>query len=214
MREMNDLLPNVALEKHAIVGAGLTWKRIYGGSTGIRPEQKQPGDIPETTPWKALPLIPVWDKEAVQTYHKEFDRHKGESVLTDTNSLTTLELDQYDEYYCYGMQIREMDHPYLLSPPDLPVTGATSTTADTVKVMAFHGITYSHQGLTDPAIMPEYVRQVRENHCAILRHATLEPELPRWAFLRKGPIQLVLGWGLPMLVVWACRETPNWMNQR
>ena len=186
MREMNDLLPNVALEKHAIIGAGLTWKRIYGGSTGIRPEQKQPGDIPETTPWKALPLIPVWDKEAVPTYHKEFDRHKGESVLTDTNSLTTLELDQYDEYYCYGMQIREMDHPYLLSPPSLPVTGATSTTADTVKVMAFHGITYSHQGLTDPAIMPEYVRQVRENHCAILRYATLEPELPRWAFLRKG----------------------------
>ena len=186
MREMNDLLPNVALEKHAIVGAGLTWKRIYGGSTGIRPEQKQPGDIPETTPWKALPLIPVWDQEAVQTYHKEFDRHKGESVRTDTNSLTTLQLDQYDEYYSYGMRIREMDHPYLLSPPDLPVTGATSTTADTVKVMAFHGITYSHQGLTDPAIMPEYVRQVRENHSAILRHATLEPELPRWAFLRKG----------------------------
>ena len=79
MREMNDLLPNVALEKHAILGAGLTWKRIYGGSTGIRPEQKQPGDIPETTPWKALPLIPVWDKAAVPTYHKEFDRHQGQS---------------------------------------------------------------------------------------------------------------------------------------
>ena len=107
---------------------------------------------------------------------------KGEAVLTDTNRLTTLELDQYDEYYCYGMQIREMDHPYLLSPPDLPVTGATTTTADTVKVTAFHGITYSHQGLTDPAIMPEYVRQVRENHCAILRYATLDPELPRWGF--------------------------------
>ena len=53
-------------------------------------------------------------------------------------------------------------------------------------MMAFHGITYSHQALTDPAIMPEYVRQVRENHCAILRYATLEPELPRWAFLQKG----------------------------
>ena len=62
MREMHDLLPNVALEKHAIVGAGLTWKRIFGSSTGVRPEQKQPGDIPETTPWKALPLIPVWDE--------------------------------------------------------------------------------------------------------------------------------------------------------
>ena len=29
MREMHDLLPNVALEKHAITGAGLTWKRIH-----------------------------------------------------------------------------------------------------------------------------------------------------------------------------------------
>ena len=68
----------------------------------------------------------------------------------------------------------------------MPVTGATRTSSDTVKVMAFHGITYSHQGLTDPAIMPEYVRQVREIHYAILRYATLHPELPRWAFLRKG----------------------------
>ena len=73
-----------------------------------------------------------------------------------------------------------------MSPPALPVEGATSTDAETVKVLAFHGITYSHRGLSDPAIMPEYVRQVRENHIAILRFATLEPELPRWAFLRKG----------------------------
>ena len=186
MREMHDLLPNVALEKHAIVGAGLTWKRIYGSSTGIRPEQKQPGDVPDTTPWKALPLIPVWDEYAVQTYHKEFDRHKGESVLTQWNYLTTQEMEQYNEFYCYGMRIREMDHPYLLSPPAVPVAGATSDAVDTVKVMAFHGITYSHPGLMDPAIMPEYARQVRENHIAILRFATLEPELPRWAFLRKG----------------------------
>ena len=34
--------------------------------------------------------------------------------------------------------------------------------------------------------MPEYVRQVREVHCAILRYATVDPELPRWAFIRKG----------------------------
>ena len=47
---MHDMLPHVALEKHAIVGAGLTWKRIHGSSTGIRPEQKQPGDVPDTTP--------------------------------------------------------------------------------------------------------------------------------------------------------------------
>ena len=169
-----------------MLGAGLTWKRIYGGSTGIRPEQKKPGDVPETTPWKALPLIPVWDKEAVKTYHREFERHQGEPVLTNVNLMTNLEMEQYDENVCYGMKIPPMDHPYMMSPPKVPVTGATRTSSDTVKVMAFHGITYSHQGLTDPAIMPEYVRQVREIHYAILRYATLDPELPRWAFLRKG----------------------------
>ena len=186
MREMHELLPNLALEKHAIVGAGLTWKRMHGSSTGIRPEQKQPGDVPDKTPWKALPLIPVWDQHAVQTYHQEFDRHKGDSVLTHWNPLTTQEWEQYNEFYSYGMRIRGMDTPYMLSPPALPVEGTTDTEANTVKVLAFHGITYSHKGLTDPAIMPEYVRQVRENHIAILRYATLEPEIPRWAFLRKG----------------------------
>ena len=186
MREMHDLLPNVALEKHAITGAGLTWKRIHGSSTGIRPEQKQPGEVTDKTPWKALPLIPVWDQYAVPTYHQEFDRHKGDSVLTQWNQLTIQEMDQYNEHYSHGMRIRDMDTPYLLSPPALPVEGATSTDAETVQVLAFHGITYSHKGLSDPAIMPEYVRQVRENHIAILRFATLEPALPRWAFLRKG----------------------------
>ena len=68
MRETHDLLPNLALEKHAIIGAGLIWRRIYGGPTCIRPQQKKEGDVPETTPWKALPLIPVWDKAAVPTY--------------------------------------------------------------------------------------------------------------------------------------------------
>ena len=91
-----------------------------------------------------------------------------------------------DESCNFGMKIRPMDHPYLLSPPRMPVTGATRTSKDTVKVMAFHGIVYSHQGLSDPAVMPEYVRQVREAHCGILRYAALEPEFPRWSFVRKG----------------------------
>ena len=186
MRMMHDLLPNIALEKYAILGAGLTWRRIYGGATGVRPRQKQEGDIAETTPFKALPLIPVWDKAAMQTYHREFHKQYGEAVFTDVNNMTSLEMDYMDPKLDFGMKIRPMDHPNMLSPPKVPVTGATRTSKDTVKVMAVHGITYSHQGLTDPAIMPEYVRQVRETHCAILRYATVDPELPRWAFIRKG----------------------------
>ena len=177
---------NLALEKHAILGAGLIWRRVYGGATGIRPQQKKEGDAPETTPWKALPLIPVWDKAAVLTYHREFHKQLGESVFTNVNNMTSLEMAYMDPSVDYGMKIRPMVHPYMLSPPRVPVTGATRTSMDTVKVMAVHGITYSHQGLTDPAIMPEYVRQVREVHCGILRYATVDPELPRWSFIRKG----------------------------
>ena len=79
-----------------------------------------------------------------------------------------------------------MNHPYPLSPPSVPVASATGTRADAVKVMAFHGIVYSHKGLCDPAIMPEYVAQIREKHQESLRWATLDPELPTWTEMRKG----------------------------
>ena len=104
----------------------------------------------------------------------------------ETNDLTRVELDQLDPQMEHGMLIKAMDHPYLLSPPSVPVAGATSTRADTVKVMAFHGIVYSHRGLYDPAVMPEYVAKVREVHKSILRCATLDPELPTWSEVRKG----------------------------
>ena len=156
LRIMHDLLPKLALEKHSLLGAGLMWRRMYGGSTGIRPPQKKEGDVPDTTPWKALPLVPVWDKMAVPTYHREFHKQHGESVLTDVNAMTSLDMTTVDHSVDYGMKIRPMDHQYLLSPPRVPVAGATRTSKDTVKVTAFHGIVYSHQGLSAPAIMPEY----------------------------------------------------------
>ena len=83
-------------------------------------------------------------------------------MLTDVNSLTSLDMNKVDPRMAYGMLIRPMSHPYLLSPPSVPVTGASATPKDTVKVMAFHGIVYTHKGLSDPAIMPEYVNQVRK----------------------------------------------------
>ena len=51
--------------------------------------------------------------------------------------------------------------------------------------MAFHGIVDTHKGLSDPAIMPEYVNQVRKAHEGILSFATLDPELPKWSVIRK-----------------------------
>ena len=109
-RIMHELLPNLALEKHSLLGAGLMWTRI--------------------TPWKALPLIPVWDKLSIQTYHTEFGRQHGlhgDQVLTNVNALTSLDMNKVDRRMEYGMLIRPMDHPYLLSPPSVPVAGATRT---------------------------------------------------------------------------------------
>ena len=81
-----------------------------------------------------------------------------------------------------------MEYPYLLSPPSVPVPvpvpGATGTPHDTVKVMVFHGIVYSHGGVSDPAIMPEYVAQVRAIREKDLSCAVLDPELPIWETIR------------------------------
>ena len=181
----HEMLPNLALEKHAFLGAGLMWKRMLATSTGIRKGQKMEGEIPDTTPWKALHLIPVWDTLSMQTYHTEFSRQHGVSVLTDVNAMTSLDMKNIDHRVDHGMVVQAMNHLYLLSPPSVPVAGATRTREDTVKVMAFHGIVYSHKRLSDPAIMPECVAQVRETHRGILLYATLDPELPTWSVIRK-----------------------------
>ena len=46
MRNTHEMLPNWELEKHAWLGAGLMWKRIYGSVTGVRKPQKN--DAPGT----------------------------------------------------------------------------------------------------------------------------------------------------------------------
>ena len=48
------------------------------------------------------------------------------------------------------------DRPWLLSPPQIPIEGATRRDPEHVRVMVYHGLTYSHSGLTDPAVMPGY----------------------------------------------------------
>ena len=72
-RIMHEMLPNLALEKHSFLGAGLMWKRMLA-TYNWYPERTENRRrvVADTTPWKALPLIPVWDKLAVQTYHSEF----------------------------------------------------------------------------------------------------------------------------------------------
>ena len=188
VRNMHEMLPNWALEKHAWLGAGLMWKRIWGSSTGVRKPEKN--DAPQTrsyAPLKALPLIPIWDQWYMKSTHQEFEKHNGVPVLTELNDVTCTEMTRVNRQTEHGMVIGAMDHPYLLSPPRVPLPGATNTRTDTVKVMAFldHGIVYSHGGLSDPAIMPEYVAQVRDTRASIISYATLEPELPTWTETRK-----------------------------
>ena len=184
-RDMQEMLPNLALEKHSRLGAGLTWKRLFATTTGVTRGQKDESEK-DNAPYKALPLISNWDPLSRATYHSEFQKHHGVSVLTDLNGLTSLDMANIDHSMDHGIVIQAMNHPYLLSPPSVPVAGATGTRADAVKVMAFHGIVYSHKGLCDPAIMPEYVAQIREKHQESLRWATLDPQLPTWTVIRKG----------------------------
>ena len=184
-RDMHEMLPNLALEKYSWLDAGLIWKRLYATSTGVTRGQKDESEK-DNTPYKVLPLIPNWDALSRATYHSEFQKHHGISVLTDLNGLTSLDMANIDHSMDHGMIIQAMNHPYLLSPPSVPVAGATGTRADAVKVMAFHGIVYSHKGLCDPAITPEYVAQIREKHQESLRWATLDPQLPTWTEIRKG----------------------------
>ena len=152
-RIMHEMLPNLALEKHALLGAGLMWKRMLATSTGIRKGQKTEGEAPDTIPWKALPLIRVWDELSVQTYHTEFYtefyRQNGVSVLNDVNALTSLDMNNIDHRMDHGMVIQAMNHPYLLSPPSVPVAGATRTREDTVKVMALHAINNTVDSATE-----------------------------------------------------------------
>ena len=119
-RNMHEMFPNLALEKHAWLGAGLMWKRVIATSIGTRKSQRTEGEAPDYTPYKALPLIPVWD-DLFMTHHSEFMKHQGVSVLTKLNSLTRVELDQIDPRMEHGMLIKAMDHPYLLSPPSVSV---------------------------------------------------------------------------------------------
>ena len=55
--------------------------------------------------------------------------------------------------------------PYLLSPPNMP-KGRTPDhlDKDTGKVLMYHGLTYSHPGLTDVAVMLAYVSRIAEKH--------------------------------------------------
>ena len=60
-RNMHEMLPSLALEKHAWLGAGLMWKRVWATLTGTRKAQRAEGAGRDCTPFKALPLIPVRD---------------------------------------------------------------------------------------------------------------------------------------------------------
>ena len=51
--------------------------------------------------------------------------------------------------------------------------------------MVYHGITYSHSGLTDPAVMPGYVAITKWRHEQTLKWTDLNPQLPEWSQVAK-----------------------------
>ena len=69
----------------------------------------------------------------------------------------------------------------MLSPPEIPIEGATTRDPEEARVMVYHGLTYSHSGLTDPAVMPGYVAVAKWKHEMSLAWTVLNPSLPEWS---------------------------------
>ena len=66
--------------------------------------------------------------------------------FTWTNDLARYDTDTMKAEVEHGMVWPQMEMPYPPSPPKVSVAGATDTSQDTMKVMAYHGIVYSHSG--------------------------------------------------------------------
>ena len=165
-----EMIPNWALEKHAWLGAGLIWKRVHASSPANRFEEDAPdrtrpakprvvksteekkaaGPLP---PWKALPLILPWDDSYKDTYHTDFEPSTAHADLSWRCPMTSLSYDDYSNPDVMHGYVSP-DRPWLLSPPEIPMAGATERDPEEVRVMVYHGLTYSHSGLTDPSVMP------------------------------------------------------------
>ena len=79
-------------------------------------------------------MINTWDDTNRETYHKDFEANKAHGDLSWRCPLTSLTNRHYnDPEVMYG--IVTPDRPWLLSPPDILVAGATEQDADEVKVM-------------------------------------------------------------------------------
>ena len=93
----------------------------------------------------------------------------------------------YDDYSNPDVMHGEVspDRPWLLSPPEIPLAGATRRDPEDTRVMVYHGITYSHSGLTDPAVMPGYVAITKWRHEQTLAWTELDPQLPEWSQVAK-----------------------------
>ena len=179
-REFYEMIPNWALEKHAWLGVGLIWKRVHASSTTDRIKEEDPSRLDRSRPrvvqsreekkaagplkpWKALPLILPWDDTYRETYHTDFEPSKADPDLAWRCPMTSLSYANYtnpDGMHGYVSP----DRPWLLSPPQIPEEGATRRDPEDVRVMVYHGLTYSHSGLTDPSMMPGYVAIAKWRH--------------------------------------------------
>ena len=144
---------------------------------GHRKPQKHQHEGPgERTPHKALPLVRTWDADFDMVYHTDLSKQGTDPQVSSANEFTLFEKQQRE----HGIVIPPMSEPYHLSPPRVPISGATAGGNYTVKVMMYHGWTYAHHGLSDPTVMPSYVAMVAKKHSNFMSWAILDPSLPIW----------------------------------
>ena len=199
-RQFFETIPNWALEKHAWLGAGLIWKRVHASSpidrilveapdrlarrprvVPTREEKIASGPLP---PWKALLLVLPWDDSYRETYHIDFDPNTAHPDLAWRCPMTSLAYNDYSNPDAMHGEVSP-DRPWMLSPPEIPLAGATRREPEVTRVMVYHGITYSHSGLTDPAVMPGYVAITKWRHEQTLKWTDLDPQIPEWSQVAK-----------------------------
>ena len=88
----------------------------------------------------------------VSPFTRILTRKKADEAFSWISDMSRYDVQRISPEAEHRMICPEMEVRYPRSPPRTPVDGATDTDQDTVKVMAYHGIVYSHGGLSDPAL--------------------------------------------------------------
>ena len=115
-----------------------------------------------------MPLINIWDETYGVRYHKDFEASRAASELFWKCPLTNPAPVHHENPHVIHGEI-SADIPWI-SPPLIPMAGATRTDPHEVKVIAYHGLCCSHSGLTYVA------KKAKRLHVKATEWTSLDPK--------------------------------------